>query len=211
MLPWSCCRYTMPDRQCRWVAPPIVSLPRSRAGQRVGPRLVPDSPQERGRHLRDSNPRSRTWTAGGSARAFQLAGLGSRPRGAFRSARVPKKNLAGTNGPAKFEQGGFTSTRRRVRRPLSGRKSRKLVWSKSAPKIRSDQVSRGRNIQFRCPRSQSGIGSGSSAKTAMLSARRQIARRPGAAGVHPSRPSATLRSRKSRKTLIRFDERSSSG
>ena len=33
----------------------------------------------------------------------------------------------------------------------------------------------------------------------------------GAAGLYPSRPSATLRSRKSRKTLIRFDERSSSG
>ena len=26
VLPWSCCRCTMPDRQCRWVAPPIVSL-----------------------------------------------------------------------------------------------------------------------------------------------------------------------------------------
>jgi hypothetical protein len=34
---------------------------------------------------------------------------------------------------------------------------------------------------------------------------------PEAEGVQPSRPSATLRSRKSRKTLIRFDERSSSG
>src|SRR4051794_40586858 len=65
--------------------------------------------------------------------------------------RGPEKNLAGTKGPAKFEQGGFTSTRRRVRRPLSGRKSRKLVWSKSAPKIRSNQVSRGRNIRFRDP------------------------------------------------------------
>src|SRR3954447_23709453 len=101
-----------------------------------------------GRHLRDSNPRGGPWTAGWSARAFQLGGLGSRPQGAFRSARVPKKNLAGTNGPAKFEQGGFTSTRRRVRGPLSGRKSRKLVWSKSAPEIRSEQVSRGKNIQL---------------------------------------------------------------
>src|SRR4051794_14117589 len=65
--------------------------------------------------------------------------------------RGPEKNLAGTKGPAKFEQGGFTSTRRRIRRPLSGRKSRKLVWSKSAPKFGHAQVSRGQNIQFHDP------------------------------------------------------------
>src|SRR4051812_3626502 len=86
--------------------------------------------------------------------AFTRIRLGSRPD-ITASSRAPvhnpKKKLAGTNGPAKFEQGGFTSTRRRVRRPLSGRKSRKLVWSRSAPKIRSDQVSHGRNIQFRGP------------------------------------------------------------
>src|SRR6185295_2738713 len=69
----------------------------------------------------------------------------------MRASSHPKKNLAGTKGPAKFEQGGFTSTRRRVRRPRSGRKSRKLVWIRSAPEIRSDQVSRGLNIQFRGP------------------------------------------------------------
>ena len=66
---------------------------RSRAGQRVGPRLVPDSPQERGRHLRDSNPRGRPWTAGGSARAFQLAGLGSRPRGARSGLLAGRKRI----------------------------------------------------------------------------------------------------------------------
>src|SRR4051794_14707343 len=86
--------------------------------------------------------------------AFTGVRLGSRPD-ITAASRVPvhnpKKNLAGTSGPAKFEQGGFTSTRRRVRRPLSGRKSRKLVWSKFAPRIRSDQVSRGTNIQFRGP------------------------------------------------------------
>src|SRR4051794_30211904 len=65
--------------------------------------------------------------------------------------RGPEKNLAGTKGPAKFEQGGFTSTRRRVRRPLSGRKSRKLVWSKPAPEIRSDQVSPCKTIQLPVP------------------------------------------------------------
>jgi hypothetical protein len=104
-----------------WAVPlGLLARPGPRAGQRAAPKSVPD------RHN----------------------GEGELPCCAPAS-RIPKKNLAGTKGPAKFEQGGFTSTRRRVRRPLSGRKSRKLVWSRSAPKTRSDQVSRDRNIQLR--------------------------------------------------------------
>jgi hypothetical protein len=127
-----------------------------------------------------------------------------------RAFRGPEKNLAGTKGPAKFEQGGFTSTRRRVRRPLSGRKSRKLVWSKSAPKFGRAQVSRAKNIQFYDPDHNREFVLARLQKPQCYE-RRAKPRRPEAAGTHPSRPSATLRSRKSRKTLIRFDERNSSG
>ena len=52
--------------------------------------------------------------------------------------------------------------------PLSGRKSRKLIWGIGTPETRRDAVSRQTEYRGLAAYSPTGIGSGSSAKTAML-------------------------------------------
>ena len=104
-----------------------------------------------GRHLRDSNPRGRTWTAGGSARAFQLAGLGSRPRGAFRSARVPKKKLAGTKVRPSLNREASRLGDVGSEDPFPGASPGNLFGANQPRKSVAIKYRVGRNIQFRGP------------------------------------------------------------
>ena len=122
-----------------------------------------------------------------------------------------KRKMAGTKVPAKFEQGGFTSGRRKGPKTLFPSRTRELALAaKATEKLVRSVIACSRYAVWRS-RLPRGISSGTSAKSAILCNVLASFENDASASAQLSRLSATLRSRKSRKTLIRFEARSSSG
>src|SRR3954454_4041402 len=125
---------------------------------------------------------------------------------------VPLKKLAGNpKAPAKFEQGGFTSRRRKGPKTLFPGASPGNFYEVPPPRNSprcsiASQKHGGRNGV-----APAGIRSASSAKSAMLRQDHIFPASSGRSIGQLSRLSATLRNRKSRNTLMRFEARSSSG
>src|SRR5205823_13909806 len=118
---------------------------------------------------------------------------------AIRPRSLSAKKLAGNpKAPAKFEQGGFTSRRRRVRRPFF--RAQVPETYTRFPQPRNSWRSKiackkdGRRDRF----APAGICPASSAKSAMLGQNRDFPASSRRSIGQLNRPSATLRNRKSR-------------
>src|SRR5579859_573750 len=82
---------------------------------------------------------------------------------------APQKKLAEPEGSAKFEQGGFTSRRRKGPKTLfPGASPGNSFGTNAAPETHRDAVSRRPQCRGLSGKPPTEIGSGSSAKSAML-------------------------------------------